>query len=122
MQADMMITLSLFNMTSADPCCSPKAIAHFTMPTAMPEVEFSKLETTLITEDIRVRPISKDGRHMQRHAEGNEHEVNELDLDFDVDLRNYPFSAINSFQDMFSGIMYQKHVGQLAHFSTETSS
>lgn len=59
---------------------------------------------------------------MQRHAEGNEHEVNQLDLDFDVDLRNYPFSAINSFQDMFSGIMYQEHVGQLAHFSTETSS
>jgi hypothetical protein len=91
------------------------------MPIAMPEVEFSKLETTLVTGDIRVRPISEDGRHMQRHAEGNEHEVNELDLDFDVDLRNYPFSAINSFQDMFSGIMYQKHVGQLANCSTETS-
>ncbi|CAN9150742.1 unnamed protein product [Alternaria alternata] len=90
------------------------------MPTAMPEVEFSKLETTLIT-DMRVRPISKDGRHMQRHAEGNEHEVNELDLDFDVDLGNYPFSAMNSFQDMFSGIVYRKHVGQLANFSTETS-
>ncbi|OAG14043.1 hypothetical protein CC77DRAFT_1035879 [Alternaria alternata] len=58
---------------------------------------------------------------MQRHAEGNEHEVNELDLDFDVDLGNYPSSAISSFQDMFSGVMYQKHVGQLANFSTETS-
>ncbi|RYN63786.1 hypothetical protein AA0118_g4390 [Alternaria tenuissima] len=87
----------------------------------MPEVEFSKLETTLVIGDIRVRPISEDGRHMQRHAEGNEHEVNELDLDFDVDLENYPFSAISSFQDMFSGVMYQKHVGQLANFSTETS-
>ena len=61
------------------------------MPIAMPEVEFSKLETTLVTGDIRVRPISEDGRHMQRHAEGNEHEVNELDLDFDVSSRFFPF-------------------------------
>jgi hypothetical protein len=58
---------------------------------------------------------------MQQHAEGNEHELNELDLDFDVDLGNYSFSVINSFHDMFSGIMYQKYVGQLANFSTETS-
>lgn len=90
------------------------------MPAAMPEVEFSKLETTLITEDMSVRPISKDGRHMLRHAEGNEHEANELDLDFDVGLGSYPFSAINSFQDMFFATMYQKRIGQLANFSTET--
>jgi hypothetical protein len=52
----MMITLTLYNMTSEvqTPAAVPKTIAHFTMPTAMPEVEFSKLETTLITEDIRV--------------------------------------------------------------------
>ena len=56
MQADMMITLTLYNMTSEvqTPAAVPKTIAHFTMLTAMPEVEFSKLETTLITEDIRV--------------------------------------------------------------------
>lgn len=95
------------------------------MPTVIPDVEdgpeFSKLEATLVTEEIKARPISRDGQHKWRHAEGNEDEVNELDYDYDVDTSRYPFSAIDSFQDMFSGIMYREHLSKSANFSLETS-
>lgn len=95
------------------------------MPTAIPEVkdgpEFSKLEATLVTEEIKARPISKDGEHKWRHADGNEDEVNELDYDYNVDTTHYPFSAIDSVHDMFSGVMYRENLSKHANFDLETS-
>lgn len=95
------------------------------MPTVIPDVddgpEFSKLEATLVTEEIKARPISRDGQHKWRHAEGNEDEVNELDYDYDIDTTRYPFSVIDSFQDMFAGLMYREHLSKFANFDVETS-
>lgn len=95
------------------------------MPAAIPDVkdgpEFSKLEATLVTEEIKARPISKDGQHKWRHAEGNEDEVNELEYEYDVDTTRYPFSAIDSIHDMFSGVMYREHLSKHANFDIETS-
>ncbi|KAF2639125.1 hypothetical protein P280DRAFT_470531, partial [Massarina eburnea CBS 473.64] len=93
--------------------------------TVIPDVkdgpEFSKLEATLVDHNIEARPISRDGQHQWRHADGNEAEVNELDYDYDVDTTRYPFSAIDSLQDMFSGIIYRKHICNTANFHFETS-
>lgn len=95
------------------------------MPTAIPDVEdgpeFSKLEATLVSEKIKARPISRDGQYKWRHAEGDEDQVNELDYDYDVDTSRYPFSTIDSFQDVFSGILYREHISKRANFSLETS-
>ncbi|KAJ4989324.1 argininosuccinate lyase [Stagonosporopsis vannaccii] len=95
------------------------------MPTVIPDVEdgpeFSKLEATLVTEEIEARPISRDGQHKWRHAEGHEDEVNELNYDYNVDTTCYPFSAIDSLQDMFSGLMYREHLSKHANFDAETS-
>jgi hypothetical protein len=98
---------------------------HIEMPSAVPDVEdgpeFSKLEATLVTEEVKARPISRDGQHKWRHGQGNEDEVNELDYNYDVDTTRYPFSAIDSVHDMFSGIMYRDHMDKDGNFDVETS-
>jgi hypothetical protein len=95
------------------------------MPSAVPDVEdgpeFSKLEATLVTEEVKARPISRDGQHKWRHGQGNEDEVNELDYDYNVDTTRYPFSAIDSIHDMFSGVMYRDHMDKDGNFDVETS-
>ena len=95
------------------------------MPTVIPDVEdgpeFSKLEATLVTEEIKARPISRDGQYKWRHGEGNEDEVNELAFEYDVDTTCYPFSSIDSFQDLFSGVLYREHLNKSANFSLDTS-
>lgn len=93
---------------------------------AIPEVkegpEFSKLESTLITNtEIKPRPQSRDGAFKWRHGQAQDTEVNELDYEYDVDTDSYPFATIDSLHDSFSGIMYHEHFRKSENFDIETS-
>lgn len=92
----------------------------------IPEVkegpEFSRLESTLVTNtEIKPRPQSKDGNFKWRHAIPQDTEVNELDYQYDVDTDSYPFAAIGSVHDSFSGVMYSEHLRKRENFDIETT-
>jgi hypothetical protein len=93
---------------------------------AIPEVkegpEFSKLESTLVTNtDIKPRPQSKDGNFKWRHGGTQDVEVNELDYNYNVDTDSYPFATTDSIHDTFSGVMYHEHLRKSENFDLETS-
>ncbi|KAF2462653.1 uncharacterized protein BDR25DRAFT_274255 [Lindgomyces ingoldianus] len=82
--------------------------------------EYSKLEATIFTTDIAPRPISRDGQHVQRHAELSDLTVNELDHGYEVNLEEYPFVRIDSAQELFAGVLYQEHLRVDQNFSEKT--
>jgi hypothetical protein len=83
-------------------------------------VEFSKLEATLAKEEVERRPISRDGQVAMRHAESTDLDVNELDHDYDVDIDLYPYSRLESTQELFAGVLYHEHLNKLENFSKKT--
>ncbi|KAF2735085.1 hypothetical protein EJ04DRAFT_492412 [Polyplosphaeria fusca] len=83
--------------------------------------EFSRLEATIVTDDIPHRPISRDGQHVQRHADETDLLVNELDYDYNVNMGDYPFAQLDSVQDLFSGVLYQGLLNNPGNFEKETS-
>ncbi|KAF1916960.1 hypothetical protein BDU57DRAFT_251317 [Ampelomyces quisqualis] len=82
--------------------------------------DFSKLESTIVTSNIELRPISRDGQHIQRHADAADTVVNELDYDYEIDPDTYPLSTIHSVQDLFSCVQYHEHVCREQNFDVKT--
>ena len=83
-------------------------------------VEFSKLEATLVKDEVERRPISRDGQVAMRHAESADLDVNELDHDYDVDVDQYPYRMLDSAQELFAGVLYHEHLNKPENFSKET--
>ncbi|KAF2016660.1 hypothetical protein BU24DRAFT_423038 [Aaosphaeria arxii CBS 175.79] len=83
--------------------------------------EYSKLGSTLVTEEVPQRPISRDGQHIQRHAQLADLNVNELDHNYDVDPDDYPFANIDSAQELFSAVLYHEHLSKDQNFGAETT-
>jgi hypothetical protein len=94
---------------------------HYAVPEVEDVPEFSKLESTLITTQIEPRPISKDGQHVQRHAEAIDKTVNELDYNYEIDTGQYPLATIDSAQDLFSSVLYHEHLRKDGNFGSITS-
>jgi hypothetical protein len=97
-------------------------MSKFVIPEVKEGPEFSRLETTLVTNtEIKPRPQSKDGAFKWRHGETQDTEVNELDYAYDVDTDGFPFAPIDSVHDMFSGVLYYEHLRKMENFNIETA-
>lgn len=83
--------------------------------------DFSKLGTTIVTEKLEPRPISKDGKDKSRYVEEGDDTVNELDFNYELDPATYPFSNIESAQELLSGILYHEHLDKNANFRPKTN-
>ena len=68
------------------------------------EPSFSSLEASLVSALVAPRPNSLDAKGVQRHAEANDLDVDELDFGYNLDYSLYPLDNLCSLQQIFESV------------------
>lgn len=95
----------------------PKDLPH----AELGEAGVSKLEKSLITTDVPLRPNSREMNDVNRHAEKSDLKVQDLDFDFRLDSSHYPLMNIRSLQQVFKAVQFNQHLTNERNFSEQTS-
>lgn len=97
------------------------ALASNSLPKAEAgESSFSRLEASLASASVGPRPNSLDAKGVQRHAEDNDLNVDELDFGFNLDSSHYPLDNLRSLQQIFESVQCHQHLSNSRNFSKHT--
>lgn len=86
----------------------------------LPEVPFSRLEASIIKTEVVKRPNSIEMNNVYRHAQSNDLDVDELDMNFALDTSHYPLSNLRSLQEVFDAVQHQEQLANPRNFSEAT--
>lgn len=97
------------------------ALAPISLPKAEEgESGFSYLEASLASAPVVPRPNSLDAKGVQRHAEANDLNVEELNFGFELDSSHYPLDNLRSLQQIFESVQCHQHLSNSRNFSEDT--
>ena len=81
---------------------------------------FSRLEATLVTTDALPRPMSRRADDVWRHALPSDSNIDELKIDYDLDVTKFPLLNLGSPQELLPTVRYHEHLNNLENFSSAT--
>ena len=85
------------------------------------EPSYSRLEATLVTTNVALRPMSRQANDVWRHARPADLNVDELDFNYAIAIDEYPITHLQSPQELLAAVQYHEHLSKAENFAYSTS-